>query len=169
MKPKLTRRATWGIAILAVAALAMAALLLRAPVSGWLEGRRVCEELSKGEPPMRFFYFTDTRKKRIGPQLEPGKYTVSLTSDCYSGRCSFSMHDVPESTLKPNYSGIECQGQPMPLFVQGWNLVGFSGPVLLDLQRTKVHVTRDGRTLWEGAPWHDCPDVGFCVDVDVKD
>jgi len=105
---------------LLVGALILVAVVLHAPVTDWLEGRRICEQLraGEGEGDEQFFNFTDTTRRRFGPQLSPGTYRLTLTSDCYSGECSFVVPDVPKPSLnRPQYSGIQCRGQELALFV----------------------------------------------------
>jgi hypothetical protein len=170
-------RKKWLAGVLVVA-LSISTFALYGPLTDWLEGRRICQQLRAGDDRFELFHFTDTtrfvegpqtgqRIRGYGPQLSPGNYRMTVTSDCYSGECSFVVLDPPERSRQEHYSGIQCRGQGLDVWTRGRHIDGFQAPGVLDPRRMLVHIQRDGRPFWHGPVGSYCPQRGFCVETSV--
>jgi hypothetical protein len=166
MAIKSSTREKWLVAALALVTLGLAGFMLRSPIIDRLEGRRICEQLRAGEADEQFFIFTHTTKGPFGPRLSPGKYRLTVTSDCYSGECSFVVPDVPKPSVNhPQYSGLECRGKQLELMTRGFYMDGFQAPGVLHPRRILVDIQREGRPFWHGTPGSYCAHPGFCVEA----
>lgn len=161
-------RKKWLSATLALVGLGFAGFLLWPRVTNWLEGRRICQQLTDAskDPGLRLFYFTHTRNHPSQSQLDPGSYRLTLTSDCYEAQCTFEELDLPD--LVPNLTlpaTDPCRGQPLVLWSRDGSVGGFSAPSVLEPRRMIVRIEQNGRVLWAGTPGQSCSERGFCVEA----
>lgn len=164
-----TRRMKWLVAGFALVGLIAGGLKLWPWLERRLETRRVCEQLAADKPDerrMEQYFLRNGRRALYTEQLDPGKYRIAVTSDCYSAVCSFQVGDSPKPrpTHRTELLGqIECTGQPIEISATGWFVETFFVPAALNNARVHVRVERNGQELYDGVVRSYCTEPGFCV------